>query len=59
MFLTEEEIIFILDKISDGFGYSDDPKVANLQGKLSIMLEAKQRVRLAEEAHENSSKEKV
>ncbi len=40
MILTKKEIIFILEKINDEkFGYSDDPFIALLQGKLSIMLE--------------------
>jgi len=37
--LTKDEIMFILEKINPGFGYSDDPKIARLQAKLSIMLE--------------------
>jgi hypothetical protein len=43
MILTSEEIQLILQLISEkyGDGYADDPKVARLQGKLSIMLEAK------------------
>lgn len=40
MVLTQEEIRLILDKINNGkSGYSDDPVVFKLQGKLSIMLQ--------------------
>ena len=47
MFLTIEEILFLLDLISEkhGSGYSGEPEVGKLQAKLSIMLEAKQRVK--------------
>ena len=42
--LSAQEIVFILDNIGPDFGYSDNPKVAQLQGKLSIMLEVRQRM---------------
>ena len=38
--LTEQDIRLILDKVHPGFGYSDDPVIAALQLKLSIMLQA-------------------
>jgi hypothetical protein len=46
MLLTEDEILLILDLLEEkhGRGYSKELKVAGLQAKLSIMLEAKQRV---------------
>ncbi len=38
--LTSEEIRLILEAIHpEGFGYSEDKKVAKLQAKLSIMLQ--------------------
>ena len=42
MFLNKEEIELILELLSEkyGFGYSEDPIVARLQAKLSIMGEA-------------------
>ena len=43
MILTAEEILLILGKIHPHFGYSSDPKVAALQGKLSVMLEVASR----------------
>ena len=40
MFLTKEDILLLLSKVNDGkFGYSDDPVIARIQGKLSVMLE--------------------
>lgn len=49
--LTTEEILFILELLQEkyGFGYSEDPKIGQLQAKLSIMLEAASR-RVAETA---------
>ncbi len=46
MLLSKDEILFILQLIEEkhGRGYSDDPEIARLQTKLSIMLEAKERV---------------
>lgn len=46
--LTVKEIAYLLDLIAatlpGGFGYSKDPEVAQLQAKLSIMLEARTRI---------------
>lgn len=43
MRLTESEINYLLDLISkslpSGFGYSKEPAIAQLQAKLSIMLQ--------------------
>ena len=45
MNLTVEEILFILDKISNGkFGYDDNKQIGQLQAKLSIMLEVQDRL---------------
>lgn len=45
MLLSEDEILILLDLLakttSSGFGYSDNPKIAQLQAKLSVMLEVK------------------
>lgn len=44
--LTKDEILLILKAIekAHGVGYSNDPKVAALQAKLSIMLEVAMRL---------------
>lgn len=42
MYLTEAEIRIILDALRHSHGYSQDPDVARLQTKLSIMLQVKQ-----------------
>ncbi|NIN00499.1 MAG: hypothetical protein GTO24_21175 [candidate division Zixibacteria bacterium] len=45
--ITAEEYRIILEALSDkypGHGYADDPKIARLQAKLSMMLEAAVRV---------------
>ena len=41
MHLTSEEILLIFSLIKDkyGDGYADDPKIAALQGHLSLLLE--------------------
>ncbi len=68
--LEEHEIKYVLGLIADTLpgklGYSDDPTVGALQAKLSIMLEAKLRIRgvgwehnghyhaAGDEAHEHS-----
>ena len=47
MLLTKEDIILIMDLLAEkyGFGYCIEPiEVGKLQAKLSIMLEAKQRM---------------
>lgn len=48
MILEADEIMYLLNLIRetlpDKFGYSKDPMVARIQGKLSIMLEVKHRV---------------
>ncbi len=36
--LSKKEILILLDKLYPGPGYSSDPEIAALQGKLSIML---------------------
>jgi hypothetical protein len=43
--LTERQIIILLGILKQkyGFGYSDDPEIAQLQAMLSIMLEVRQR----------------
>ena len=42
---TKDEILLLLRKINDGgFGYSKDPTIALIQGKLSIMLEVESRL---------------
>jgi hypothetical protein len=46
MKLTNSEILFLLNCVERtyGFGYAKDPKVSRLQAKLSIFLEANQRL---------------
>jgi hypothetical protein len=44
--LTADEWMLLLQKLHPGPGYSDDPAVCRLQGKISIHLEvARRRVR--------------
>lgn len=42
--LTCEEILLILDKLAPRGGYSEDPKILRIQGKLSITLEVRRRM---------------
>ncbi len=37
--LTVDEIMLILTKINPNFGWSDDPQIAPLEAKLSVMLQ--------------------
>jgi len=53
--LTTEDMYLILNKLSDGKpGYSEDPKIAQVQTRLSIMLQAETRI---EEIKRNIKKE--